>query len=682
MTPASLLPSLRSRTAPGRLRRTLGALAAVLALLAAPAAAQAVTWIDGPAFDTGRVPLNGRLAGGPGGSVTQAWLQNTGFEDPSSGVLSLSVRMQRAAADGTVGSVLELDATDPDDADNPLEGSVAVATGAGGTTAVAWTLSTASGEYRVGVAFFDAAGAYAGGDRAVATLSRRSGLSVAVDGNGVATLAYKDEDPGAGTVATVARVTPGSLRTTVLGSVPEDAALTVAAAANGVVWLAWGDQDGSTVARFAADGSLDGAPQIIGVDASGVTLAVAPDGSRAAVAGVEKATATVVGARLATSGRLIAGRFATVSTVTPDPLDETTPYLPALAAGSDGTVTVAQTLSTGSFATSVEYVRIPPGAVNGTPQAIADPADGYAATPALAARADGTLLAAWLNLRITDPMRPTVLTRLVAPDGTLGPRLNAGTAALVFSSIEQNAVGTALAPFLPSGGDALLGLPQGIGMGSMVSYSLRLLDLVPPAVDASVPAAGVVGRPVPFSATATDRHGEVSLRWSFGDRSGADGASVSHTYGEPGIFAVKLTATDRAGNETVVDRQLTIATADGPPPRDRAPPRGGARLKILRATRRGSHVAVSGTIAKSAGGAVTVAYGQRFGRATVTSRKRARIAGGRWSVTVRLPARLARAAGRATVVVTYAGDAGIREGRATRAVVTARPKPRKPRRGR
>lgn len=87
---------------------------------------------------------------------------------------------------------------------------------------------------------------------------------------------------------------------------------------------------------------------------------------------------------------------------------------------------------------------------------------------------------------------------------------------------------------------------------------------------------------------------------------------------------------------------------------------------------------VGGSIARSAGGTVTIVYSQRIGRRTLTARKTATIVRGRWSATLRLTGRLARATGRAKVTVSYAGDADTQRATAARAVTKARSKLKKP----
>ncbi len=144
--------------------------------------------------------------------------------------------------------------------------------------------------------------------------------------------------------------------------------------------------------------------------------------------------------------------------------------------------------------------------------------------------------------------------------------------------------------------------------------------------------------PVIFRAAVSEN---APLNWDFGDGSTGRGLNVSHVYAGPGTYTVTASASDAAGNETVVTRQISITPAQVPDSgrREPTPPPApvSAGLKVARAIRRGAKVAVSGTIARSASGTVTVVYAQRVGGANITVKKTAKIAKGRWSTTLTLP---------------------------------------------
>lgn len=696
-------------TSPGpskRRRRRLASTAlATATLLLAPAAAHAAEWADGPAFAGGPTAMGSHLAIGPDGSATQTWI-DAAFSGPEAPDLTqpAHLKVQRAASDGSVGPAVDVATFLPVggtlDAD-VLFSPTAVATGAGGTTAVAWLTPVGSGDTaEVDLAFLGADGGVANRVRVAEFASTggpgNPGLSLAVDGAGTATVAFDSVDTDDRTTGvTVARVSPGVTPRTTFLATDQYVSPSVAAAPGGVAWVAWGAPTGSRVARFAADGRLYAAPQSFGVATVGASLTAAANG--AAVAVSDPTTYSVVGARLAPTGDLIASRFETAALTTPPLL---LPFMPALALGPDGTVTVARTVIFSQTSGEVDYTRIPAGASTASAQQVTGSASTVPVLPALAAAADGTVLIAWANVtpesisQTPDPASPPspIQTRTVAPDGALGPIMDAGSAGYIFNVNGQNTISTGIVPLLMPDGSASLGLPQGYALGSVPPgqapialgvYKLRTFDVTPPAVDVSVPASALVGTQVSFAAT-TAEHG-VTLSWDFGDGSGASGATVKHAYGVVGTYAVRLTATDAVGNAAVLTRQLTITApvvATVPPPP--APPvraaRRAAALKIARATRSGASVTVSGTIAASAGGSVTIAYAQRSGRTTLTFRKTASIRRGRWTATLRLPARVARAGGRATVTVAYRGDADTLKTTARKVVTRAKPKPRKARR--
>jgi hypothetical protein len=83
-------------------------------------------------------------------------------------------------------------------------------------------------------------------------------------------------------------------------------------------------------------------------------------------------------------------------------------------------------------------------------------------------------------------------------------------------------------------------------------------DATPPEMRGlSVPATGMVGVPVVFSASPFDFWPLASTEFAFGDGLGAQGSTVSHAYAAPGTYLVTATAVDAAG--TPVSASGTIA---------------------------------------------------------------------------------------------------------------------------
>jgi PKD domain-containing protein/CHAP domain-containing protein len=72
------------------------------------------------------------------------------------------------------------------------------------------------------------------------------------------------------------------------------------------------------------------------------------------------------------------------------------------------------------------------------------------------------------------------------------------------------------------------------------------------------PGNAVAGTSVPLTAEASEADGSISsYLWTFGDGITATGASVTHVFGDPGLYTAALTATSSLGTETT-----TTATID------------------------------------------------------------------------------------------------------------------------
>lgn len=68
-----------------------------------------------------------------------------------------------------------------------------------------------------------------------------------------------------------------------------------------------------------------------------------------------------------------------------------------------------------------------------------------------------------------------------------------------------------------------------------------------------------------FNASGTDGNGAAitDFSWNFGDGSTGTGASVSHTYSSPGIYAVYLTGTDANGNYNMLSYVVVVGSSSG-----------------------------------------------------------------------------------------------------------------------
>jgi PKD repeat protein len=658
-------------------RRAAALAAAALAVLVPAGEASAQGWFDGPAF-AGPHDLSTVFAEAPDGSVTTVW---TGTE----------IDLQHAAPDGTVGPVEQI----ADDATNiPV-----LAVGPSGSGAVVWSVPHAPGStVPLKVTLVRADGTPGRTDQ-VGPIDGSTPV-VAVDAAGDAIVAWSAPGAGgSGSVVAAAHVAPGGIVRAIplagASRVPGDSPQ-VAVAPDGTAWIGWVDPAGTPnpterVERVAPDGTPgpDAAVSNPATNVFSPVLVASAAGGVAMWSGGGSAAQGLRGVRLPTTGAGVAGDPLPLDTI--DPADDRTvlPVVPAL--GPDGAISVLWTEASGTSSTSVILSRIPAGGTVASAQTLAtSPDTGVTGWPQLAATSDGTLLAEWIEMP-SDPGSATTATvraARIGADGTIAPATTAGT--LTFPTSLGILAAAFAQPFADTAGGGLVKLLS-IDGGITATVSLRRLDAAGPAVTADVPATAVAGVPITLSATASDRSG-ATVAWDFGDGGRASGGSVQHAYAAPGTYAVTVTATDGAQNDTVVRKQLTVTApavpvdppAPAPPGRAiPAPPavrKAAATLKVTKASRTGAKVTVSGTIAKAASGKITITYAVKVGRKTVTKKVTARIAKGRWSASFKLTGKLASkaAAGHATVTVTYAGNGHTAKATAKHTVRTTAPAHRAP----
>jgi PKD repeat protein len=104
-------------------------------------------------------------------------------------------------------------------------------------------------------------------------------------------------------------------------------------------------------------------------------------------------------------------------------------------------------------------------------------------------------------------------------------------------------------------GNGVLGFTEGTGPAAVAA--VQGFEVSSPALSSvSIAAAATAGKPVSFSAAATDFWGPVTLSWRFGDGGSATGMQVSHTFARAGKDAVQVTATNAVGN--AVTRSGTV----------------------------------------------------------------------------------------------------------------------------
>ncbi len=92
---------------------------------------------------------------------------------------------------------------------------------------------------------------------------------------------------------------------------------------------------------------------------------------------------------------------------------------------------------------------------------------------------------------------------------------------------------------------------------------LKLVDqnipATAPALSVDHPASGDAGVPLKFVANSPSGDARLSYHWDFGDGISLDGREVSHTYTEPGEYAVSLTAAELGGLDAEQHFQVRIS---------------------------------------------------------------------------------------------------------------------------
>jgi hypothetical protein len=88
-------------------------------------------------------------------------------------------------------------------------------------------------------------------------------------------------------------------------------------------------------------------------------------------------------------------------------------------------------------------------------------------------------------------------------------------------------------------------------------------DATPPVLTGvAIPAQGVTGQSLGFSATATDIWSPApAISWSFGDGGQAQGGLAGHAYSVPGSYGVGVTATDEVGNSASAGGTVAVTAS-------------------------------------------------------------------------------------------------------------------------
>lgn len=654
------MPNRRPR--PRLAARLLAPALALLVLVALPAVARADGWVRGLSLSgnpaTGGFMGYSDLGADAAGNASIAWFA----VDPAA--TAAEARLTRIAPDGSSTPSLALGSAGATDAPPGL------AVAPTGAAAVAWVddadavqlvLIPAGGAPRAAIEVAP------GGEPA-----SFGAVTVGVSDGGDAVVAWSVTGPG-GWELHVRRVTAGGL----LGphealTAGDPAAGRVAVARDGNAWVTWvSDDDGSPwAARLTAAGAIDGAPVQLssGVVAADTPVDVVAGGDSAVASWVERDGGpehALQVSRLAATGA-VAGAPVEIA---PEVEDAGMPEAAITAGGA--IVAVYNRAETGSSPIPLPFPhaflrRVEADGSLGPERRLGSASAIGGASPRIAAGGDGTATVTWIDIS-TDSMG-LVGFQLRADGSSTPTRPVAGVFPLF-------GIGLGSMPGVTQVATSRAGVATAgwIGFDSQtISLATARYDGIAPAVEAIVPANVSLGSDASFAVNVRDDGGVASVWWEFGDESGSRRASTRHRYADPGVYAVSVTVTDHAGNETTVTRQVSVVAP--PPVATRVP----AALKLSKVARKGAKVTVTGTLDRRARGRMTVAYSQRIGRRSHSKRVTAKITDGRFRATLRLTGALARArGGKATVKVSYAGDATTNTASATKTVAVPRAKAKK-----
>ncbi|HET6509341.1 MAG TPA: PKD domain-containing protein [Baekduia sp.] len=683
-----------------RVPRLAAALTAAASVLLVPvAAAHADAVINGPAVNAAFGAQAGDVAAAPDGSATIAWSGGVGNE----------LWTRHVTSDGAVSTPVSLGAA--------LRNAVPVLTAAPtGVTAVAWTAPVGSGRASLHLATLDPTGTPRHDTTLETTTSADAhfgSYAVGIDADGAVTVAWAGPGAAPGSyVVHATRVGPDGVAgpTLDLGPTAQDGPSTaangmqVAETPDGTAWVGWLGPDYQVKVVRLVHGSIEAssATSVSGIGSESFRLASSPAGAVAAwlthdpdAPGDPFAT-LVAGVRLPVHGALTGAGFTSGPFTYMSSGSGHVPQYDA-AVGPDGTVALLYSdVSLSTVTGALRLDLIAPGQSGGSPVAVAtEQAWRVQLAPSLGVRPDGTVLAAWVEA--DGGSTAQMVVRRIAPGGALGPALEAARIPLGSDGYAVQTIRTQL------GGE---GAMFGLGLWNSdqdgnTSWDLNTayLDVTGPTLSVDVPDSVTVLKPVVLTASVSDPTG-AAVTWDFGDGASATGASVTHVYAATGTYAVKASATDTHDNRTVVSRTLTVTDPEvpaGPPPAVVGSPSptpqptptphptpqsapASAALKVTAATRTGAKVTVSGTIAAKAAGTITVTYAQKAGRKTIEVKRTAKIAKGRWKVTLTLPKALTRGAaarGKGTVTASFAGTKTIKKATARKTVALAKAKKRK-----
>lgn len=422
-----------------------------------------------------------------------------------------------------------------------------LAVGPDGTAAVVWTEFDGANEV-VTARVRPSGGAPWGAPEVLSTTGPNARLPrIAVDAAGRVEVAWIR---GTGALwAVESRTRPGAsgwdANTYTLGTGTEPSELDVdtAAAHTAVAWVQQisTDQRVHGVVRDGGTGTWPAATAINPSLTSGtdIDVAVASDGN-AVVAYLQEQTGPTFTVR--SSRRPPAGIFAV-------PGD-------AVAAGDANSTDIAVALGDSEAAIAwsrldglsrrVDAATAPLGGLFGAPVTLSDP-NLSARSPRIDLDGAGGLAAIW---RETDGATESVVGRTRAPGSLWGAPSKVAQG--IFVGDDPTVVA------LPAAEAASVWLsPSG---GADAAHVAVLDRTAPFPAGLGIPLATKVGDATPFAASFADLWDAApeAPRWDFGDGARATGANVTHVFGLPGTYAVRLDVEDRALNPFALAQEIRV----------------------------------------------------------------------------------------------------------------------------
>ncbi len=316
----------------------------------------------------------------------------------------------------------------------------------------------------------------------------------------------------------------------------------VAIDAAGEAIAVWAHRDAGSTAVQAARGTATagfGSPVELskpGQPAFSPAIATSPTGEATAVwvRSNEEATENVIEAATAPPG----GGFSVPSELS-DPAQSA--FEPQVTASPSGAQTAVWTRSNG--ANFIVEADSGSGGSFGSPVALSEPGES-AERPQLAESPNGTTAIVWKRSNGANE----IVQGVVGSPGAYSAPAN-------LSAAGQDSQFPMVA--IDGAGDATAVWKRSNGANEIVEAAGYDAD-APQLHDLSIPALGMAGVPVSFSVSPFDVWPIASTGFDFGDGAGASGASVTHTYTEPGTYRVTATASDAAGTPVSAAGTISI----------------------------------------------------------------------------------------------------------------------------